>query len=39
MAKGTKMPPKRMHKMPGGHMMPDSAMKKQMGGKPKKRGK
>ena len=33
-----------MHKMPGGHMMKDSAMKKMMGPpkpkpKPKKRGK
>lgn len=36
MAKGSK--PKGMHKMPGGKMMPDSAMKKQMksyGGKKK----
>ena len=42
MAKGTKMPPKGMHKMPGGKMMPDSQMKKQMGSKSyggKKRGK
>ena len=31
------MPPKGMHKMPGGHMMKDSEMKKMMGGKSKKK--
>jgi len=35
-----KMPPKGMHKMPGGHMMKDSEMKKMMkGGKKGKMGK
>ena len=28
---GKKMPKPPMHKMPGGHMMPDKAMKKMMG--------
>ncbi len=32
---GKKMPPKGMHKMPGGHMMKDSEMKKMMKAKKK----
>ena len=37
MAKKAKMPPKGMHKMPGGRMMSDSKMKEMMG-KPAKKG-